>query len=117
GGWSLPAGLCTDPDMVRTAYALGVPMGEDLPAAPAAGSAPSFVVSALRDPGTALRPGTQLQRIQIVKGWIDAASQPHEQVFDVAGGPTGASVDEATCTTAGLGADSLCAVWTDPDFH
>ncbi|MBU6282889.1 DUF3604 domain-containing protein, partial [bacterium] len=79
---------------------------------------PRILVSALRDAGTPDRPGTPLQRIQVVKGWIDREDgQPHEQVFDVAGdAANGASVDEATCETSGPGADSLCAVWTDPDW-
>jgi hypothetical protein len=60
--------------------------------------------------------GADLQRLQIIKGWI-AGGEAHQQVFDVAGDPNnGASVDLATCGRTGSGAASLCAVWSDPDF-
>ena len=116
GGWGLPPGLCTDPNLVQTAYESGVPMGGFLPTPPAGATAPTFVVSALRDAGTLAHPGVPLQRIQIIKGWLEQG-QPHQQVFDVAGdSANGAFVDEATCTPQGAGADTLCAVWTDPAF-
>src|SRR5262249_10597938 len=70
GGWSLPTNLCGDAALVRIGYAQGVPMGGVLPPRPAAGTAPAFLISALRDPGTAEQPGTQLQRLQVIKGWI-----------------------------------------------
>jgi hypothetical protein len=116
GGWDLPADLCGSPDLVATGYAQGVPMGADLPASPKDGAAPSFVVSAIRDIGTPEHPGGLLQRAQIVKGWVDDAGDFHQEVFDVAGGPTGASVDSATCQPRGIGHNSLCSVWTDPAF-
>jgi len=114
-GADLPSDLCEDPEMVRHAYDRGTPMGGTLPATDAP---PRILVSALRDAGTPDRPGTPLQRIQVVKGWIDREDGlAHEQVFDVAGDAgNGATVDEATCETRGPGADSLCAVWTDPDW-
>ena len=116
GGWDYPAGLCDDPGLVRIGYARGVPMGGVLPPRGDA-AAPVIVVSALRDAGTAARPGTALQRIQIVKGWIDATGAAHQAVFEVAGDPdNGADVDLATCTPRGRGADALCARWVDPDF-
>jgi hypothetical protein len=116
GGWNLPAGLCEDPNMVATGYQTGVAMGSMLTARPADATGPDFVISALRDPGTTAHPGTPLQRLQVIKGWIVNGEQ-HQQVYDVAGTPdTGASVDLATCTPQGSGADSLCTVWHDPDF-
>jgi Protein of unknown function (DUF3604) len=78
---------------------------------------PRFGVLAFRDPGTASAPGAPLQRVQIVKGWVDATGQSQEKVFDVAGDPNnGATVDTTTCTPSGTGSDSLCAVWSDPEF-
>jgi len=122
GGWDYAEDLCGAGDLVAKGYASGVPMGGELAkrATPPAGTgasnaSPVFVVSALQDAGTARRPGTPLQRIQIVKGWSEAGVA-HEQVFDVAGGPNDASVDLATCATSGEGARSLCSVWKDPDF-
>jgi hypothetical protein len=94
-------------------------MGGDLPPLPTGGEAPTFLVSALRDTGTPDLPGIQLQRIQIIKGWIeeDETGETRERVHEVAGDPgNGASVDLTTCETQGSGFDSLCAVWTDPDF-
>ena len=111
------AGLrCGDPAFVETAYRGGVPMGGDLGPV-RGGRSPRFGVLAFKDPGTPSSPGAPLQRVQIVKGWVDANGQSHEKVFDVAGDPqNGAGVDTTTCTPSGAGFDSLCAVWTDPDF-
>lgn len=107
---------CGDPAFVENAYRGGVPMGGEL--GPVRGNrSPRFGLLAFRDPGTPTLQGTQLQRAQIVKGWVDSAGQTHEKVFDVAGDANnGASVDTTTCTPTGPGADSLCAVWTDPEF-
>jgi len=118
GGWDYPEDLCEGRNVAEQGYALGVPMGGDLPARPPLVdvlSAPTFVVSALKDPGTERRPGTALQRIQIVKGWTKGG-ETHEKVYDVAGGPNEASVDLDSCTPTGAGARSLCEVWRDPDF-
>jgi len=115
-GWDLPTELCAAPDMVVQADARGVPMGQVLGPRPSGGT-PRLVVSALQDPGTEGRPGTPLQVLQVVKGWLDAAGQAHVEVFDVAGdAANGASVDVATCATRGEGSGSLCAVWSDPSF-
>lgn len=113
-GGDLPDGMCQAPDFARIGYAAGVPMGGDLRAPK---GKPRFAVAALRDPGGFGEPGTPLQRIQIVKGWLDASGETHEQVFEVAGDKdNGASVDEQSCATSGEGFDSLCALWRDEDF-
>jgi hypothetical protein len=107
---------CGASDFVERAYTTGVSMGGELGPA-AGGRAPRFAVLALKDPGTAARPGTDLQRIQVVKGWTDAAGAVHERVVDVAGSSAnGAWVDETTCEPTGSGAAELCALWEDPDF-
>jgi hypothetical protein len=111
GGWSFGEDWCRSTDLAARGYAGGVPMGGDLPASPT-GIAPRFAVAALRDPE-----GAPLERIQIVKGWLDAENETHERVFDVAGAANGADVDIRTCQPRGAGADSLCAVWTDPEFE
>ena len=118
GAWDLPSDLCESGGLVETGYARGVPMGGTLASAgAAAGPGPSFVVSALRDPGTPDEPGTPLQRVQIVKGWLDG-DDLRERVVEVAGDPrNGASVDPLTCQTSGPGFDSLCGVWRDPEFE
>ena len=115
GGWNYPADLCSDPDFVSKGYAQGVPMGGDLPPR-GIGKAPYFAVSALRDPGGHGAPSTALQRIQIVKGWLEDGRQ-RERVYEVAGNPENhARVDLATCEPRGQGFDQLCGIWTDPDF-
>ena len=101
----------------------GVPMGGDLGPAPA-GKAPTFLVAALKDPI-----GANLDRYQIVKGWVDAKGEMQEKVYDVAWSgdrkpgadgkvpPVGSTVDVANATwTNTIGAPELIAVWKDPDF-
>jgi hypothetical protein len=123
GGWGLDAALLEQKDWPKAAYARGVAMGSDLPAPPAA-KAPSFAVSALKDPTSA-----NLDRIQIVKGW-SRNGQTFEQIYDVvwAGArkpdpatgkvpPIGSTVDLAKGTyTNTIGAVELKTVWTDPSF-
>ena len=104
-------------------YTKGVPMGGDLGHAPA-GKAPTFLVAALKDPI-----GANLDRYQIIKGWLDAAGEVHEKVYDVAWSgdrkpgadgklpPVGNTVDVPNATwTNTIGAPELIAVWKDPDF-
>lgn len=104
-------------------YTKGVPMGGDLGPAPA-GKAPTFLVAALKDPI-----GANLDRYQIVKGWVDAKGDLQEKVFDVAWSdarkpgpdgklpPVGNTVDVANANwTNTIGSPELIAVWTDPDF-
>lgn len=111
-------------DLAFVGYSGGVPMGGDLAAAPD-GKAPTFLVFALRDPI-----GANLDRIQIVKGWLDAEGNPQEKVYDVvwsdpatrqadADGkvpPVGDTVDLSVPSwTNDIGAAELGTVWTDPD--
>jgi hypothetical protein len=116
GGAALTPDLCEAPDMIERAYADGTPMGGILPGGPAS-SPPRLLVSALKDPGIAGHPGTDLQRVQIIKGWVDASGQTHERVYDVAGDPNnGAWVDPDSCAPVGSGFRALCTVWEDPAF-
>jgi hypothetical protein len=115
GGWSYPESACDEPELLAKAYAGGVPMGGELPARAAA--APVFVAAASADPGSADLPGTPLQRLQVIKGWVDDEDVPNERVYEIAGdAENGASVDLDTCERRGAGFGQLCAVWRDPDF-
>jgi len=107
---------CGNDDFLARAYATGTPMGGEI--GPVHGErSPRFAVWAQKDAGTAAQPGTDLQRLQIVKGWVDAGGITHEAVVDVAGdAANGAGVDPATCEPVGAGAAELCTVWEDPDF-
>jgi hypothetical protein len=104
-------------------YANGVPMGGDLSAAPD-GAVPTFLVRALRDPD-----GANLDRIQIVKGWLDAAGDTHERIYDVALSddrvagtdgsvpPVGSTVNIAAATyDNSIGDAAMGAFWRDPEF-
>ncbi len=117
GGHALDRELCDDPDNIALAYAQGVPMGGDLPPRDSSSRAPRFLVLAAKDAGSPNFPGTDLQRIQIVKGWVDAQGQTREIVFDIAGtANNGSRVNPDTCEPVGLGFRELCAVWEDPLF-
>lgn len=116
GGWDLPEDICGRADLVELGYDRGVAMGGDLPARSEDAGAPGFVVHALKDPGTAEVPGTDLERIQIIKGWIDASGESQVEVLDIAGGDNGVVVDTETCEVTGSGAAQLCGYWVDPDF-
>jgi hypothetical protein len=124
GGWEFVEADAQSRLPANAGYMKGVPMGADLPPAPAGARAPSFLVAALRD-----QLSGNLDRIQIVKGWVDAGGARHEQVYDVVwsgdrtpGGdgklpPVGNTVDLATATwTNTIGTPELISVWTDPDF-
>ncbi len=109
----------------KAGYEKGVPMGADLSKGPA-GDSPTFLVSAAKDPR-----GGNLDRLQIVKGWLDEAGDLHERVYDIAWGdagrrkpnkqgklpPVGNTVDIAEATwTNTIGDPDLSGVWEDPDF-
>jgi len=124
GGWDF-----TDQDLnsrmpAVVGYQKGVPMGSDLRVMPKGAKAPRFMVYALRDPI-----GANLDRIQIVKGWLNADGATEEKVYDVAWSdnrvpgangklpPVGNTVDVANANWINsIGASELGMVWTDPDF-
>jgi hypothetical protein len=118
GGWSYAEELCDSDDVVRAAYEGGVAMGGDLPEpGPEPAAAPTFVATALRDAGTPSLPGTRLERIQIVKGWVGDDGEVHQAIYDAVGSAgDDEGVDPGTCEVDGSGRDSLCAVWRDPEF-
>jgi hypothetical protein len=125
GGWDFVPEDAVSRLPAETGYRKGVPMGGDLSNAPG-GKAPTFLVGALKDPI-----GANLDRIQIVKGWLDANGQVQEKVYDVVWGdadkrqagadgklpPVGNTVDVGNAVwTNTIGDPELITVWTDPDF-
>ena len=123
GGWDFTAADAQSRLPANAGYAKGVPMGGDLKTAPA-GKAPTFLVAAMKDPYSG-----NLDRIQIVKGWVDAKGARQEKVYDVAWGgdrkpgadgklpAVGNTVDVANATwTNTIGASELITVWKDPSF-
>jgi Protein of unknown function (DUF3604) len=112
-GWQEDEFNCHSPTMASQAYRHGVPMGSVLPG-DTQGRAPIFLASASRDP----RDGAGLlQRIQIVKSWIDQGGRTQQAIYNVAGDPNNqANVAPDTCAVSGDGFNQLCATWRDPDF-
>lgn len=114
GGYDLATDLCDQRDFVASADRDGVPMGGTLQPPGKEGAAPRFLAAAMKDPADFAAP---LQRLQIIKGWLDASGALRYKVFEVAGDADApASVDEETCERQGDGHASLCTVWTDPEF-
>jgi hypothetical protein len=124
GGWDFTTQDLNSRMPAVVGYQRGVPMGGDLRVMPEGATAPSFMVYALRDPI-----GANLDRIQIIKGWLDADGATQEKVYDIAwsGGrlagadgkvpAVGNTVDVANANwTNTIGASELATVWTDPDF-
>ncbi|MEH6550791.1 MAG: DUF3604 domain-containing protein [Pseudomonadales bacterium] len=115
-GKDIPQDMCSSENFAATGYANGVTMGADLPGM-AEGEAPRFAVMAAKDAGTAKRAGMPLQRVQIIKGWLDQDGKTHQKVIDVAGDANnGAGVDTNTCETYGEGFNQLCTTWVDEEF-
>jgi hypothetical protein len=123
GGWEYSPEDLNSRQPAFRGYEKGVPMGGDLPKRKGSG-APTFMVYALRDPI-----GANLDRIQVVKGWLDASGKTHEKVYDVAWSPgrqpdasgvlppVGNTVDiKAANWLNTIGAAELGTVWTDTDF-
>ena len=123
-GWDFKQEDVLRPDFARTGYEGGVPMGGDLRKAPE-GKAPTFMIRALRDVD-----GANLDRVQIIKGWLDKNGNAHEQVYDVlcsddrkinkkhrCSKPVGntVNVEEATYTND-IGDALMMAYWKDPEF-
>ena len=126
GGWDYDQDEVYRQDAVSIGYNKGVPMGSDLPDKPEGAIAPVFMLGALKDPWSG-----NLDRIQIVKGWIDDAGERRERIYDVAVSddraidsdgrtrvPVGDTVDIADASFLNnIGDAELRAVWTDPDFN
>ncbi|MHC4939000.1 MAG: DUF3604 domain-containing protein [Planctomycetota bacterium] len=124
GGWEFTVEDAQSRMPARIGYSKGVPMGGDLSKAPA-GKSPTFLVAALKDSYSG-----NLDRIQIIKGWVGADGKAKERIYDVAVSdgrtigedgrcrkPVGNTVDVARATwTNTIGDPELIAVWTDPRF-
>ena len=124
GGWDFAEDDLKTRNPAFIGYRKGVPMGGDLPMSAEGAGSPNFMVYALKDPI-----GGNLDRIQIVKGWLDAEGQTHEKVYDVVWSgdrkpdaegklpPVGDTVVVRRASwTNTIGAAELGTVWTDPDF-
>jgi hypothetical protein len=124
GGFGLTQADLDAPDFAARGYAKGVPMGGDLKGVPGT-QPPTLLIRALKDAKSA-----NLDRVQVVKGWVDPTGEKHEKIFDVvwagdrAPGPDGRvppignTVDLATATyTNSIGSAELAVAWTDPDFE
>ncbi len=120
-GWDFEADEVHRPDFAATGYARGVPMGGDLFKGPK-GATPAIMIRALRDPD-----GANLDRIQVVKGWLNSDGKPETKVFDAAWAgdrklgsdgklpPVGSTVNGANFTNT-IGSAALGAHWVDPEF-
>jgi len=123
GGWTFNAADAKSAQLADIGYRKGVPMGSDLAAAPK-GSVPTFLVAAAKDPLSG-----NLDRVQIIKGWLDNAGQTHEQVYEVVWSdarklnrkgklpPVGNTVNVSDASWSdSIGSAQLATVWRDPDF-
>lgn len=126
GGWDFTAADASNGDIAEPGYARGVPMGGDLEGR-GENKAPSFLIHAMRDPNSG-----SLDRIQVVKGWMDGDGRTHEKVYDVAWsqpdrrriGPNGKltpiGTDTVDVTNAtfddSVGSTQLITAWRDPAF-
>lgn len=124
GGWSFAEGAEETGDLADVGYTNGVPMGGDLSGSAAEGGAVQMLIRATRDPD-----GANLDRVQVVKGWLGADGKAREKVFDVAWSgdrapdangkipAVGNTVDTATGSfTNDIGTAELSVLWTDPTF-
>jgi hypothetical protein len=124
GGWEFAEKDINSREPAFAGYDKGVPMGGTLADRPKSAEAPTFMVLALRDPI-----GANLDRIQIIKGWLDDSGETREKVYDATWSgnrkigrdgrlpPVGNTVDAKHANwTNTIGASELGTVWTDPDF-
>lgn len=124
GGWDYQSDDALKPDLAKTGYKKGVPMGGDLTNAPT-NKAPNFLIQAARDPN-----GANLDRVQVIKGWQDEKGELHEKIYNVALSdhrtlnwrgkvkPVGNTVDLSNASyTNSIGDPELSVVWQDPDFN
>jgi len=125
GGWNFEEKQANEPNMVDLGYKLGYPMGTRFTKRPGKEGAPSFLMYAVKDPL-----GANLDRIQIIKGWVDAEGSMQEKIYDVVWsgerepGPDGKlpplenTVDLASgAYDEKVGAPALHAFWSDPEFE
>jgi hypothetical protein len=124
GGWDFSEADANSRQPAEAGYSRGVPMGGNLSQAPD-GKSPTFLVAAMKDAMSG-----NLDRIQIIKGWVGKDGKAQERVYDVAVSddrkidkngrcktPVGNTVDVANATwTNTIGDPELISVWTDPDF-
>ncbi|MFK8043569.1 DUF3604 domain-containing protein [Congregibacter sp.] len=123
GGWNFEASDAQAPDLAQRGYAAGVPMGSEM--SRAGDGAPRFLISALRDPM-----GANLDRVQVVKGWVNADGEAKEKVYNVAWSDDRALDNAGNLPSVGntvdlsvpswsnsIGAGELSTVWQDPDFN
>jgi hypothetical protein len=124
GGWDYTIDDINSPNYVGIGYKKGIPMGGDLTKAPK-GKAPTFLIHAAKDPD-----GANLDRIQVIKGWLDSNGKLHEKIYDVVVSdgrqigpdgrckiPVGSTVDLPNASyTNSIGDAQLAAYWKDPQF-
>lgn len=123
-GWDFPADAVAAEEFSSIGYQYGVPMGSDLIAVKDSKAAPQFMVRAVKDPVDA-----NLDRLQMIKGWIDAQGQQHEQVYNIAWSGERLIDDRGRLSAVGntvdltsgryrntIGQAELATVWIDPDF-
>jgi hypothetical protein len=110
-GWDFAKNACDLENQAEYGYRMGVPMGSDLQAS-TSNRKPKLLATALKDPD-----GAALEKLQIIKGWIDADGQMHDQVIDIAGQKNAAgAIDLESGQWSGGGSSALCTVFEDADF-
>jgi len=122
-GWDYTKQDATRSDFAKNAYANGVPMGSDL--VDGNGKSPNFLIQAMKDPD-----GANLDRVQVIKGWVDANGERQERIYDVAVSDGRTINNDGRCKTAvgstvnvkeatydnSIGSTSMTTYWADPDF-